>query len=239
MKSTAAWLLGVLAVSLFVVLGFWQLSRAEERKEIYDRYMARLDAQPLQLAQVIENPSVDYLYSPVRLSARLIPGSDRYIVNRVYEGQMGVQHIALANIEGAIWAVDLGWLASDAQGRLVQIPQRTATVEGQFRLAKPYQKPVVTGNSIDEMFAGKHWPWLDMDHYRAQTKQPITDRYMLRLEQSSIEASHRYNENAPQDKSATNIGYAGQWFLFAAVVLVMLLYFQILPKFRSRDNVAI
>jgi len=236
MKSTAAWLLGVLAVSLFVVLGFWQLSRAEERKEIYDLYTARLNAEPLHLSQIVDDPSVDYLYSPVRLSLEIIPNSDRYVINKMLDGQMGVQHIALAQANSVVWIVDLGWLPSDAQGNLVSNLSRLETVTGQFRLAKPYRKTVVTGSSIATMFVGDRWPWVDIDHYRQQTRQPIAERYMLRLETGDA-SGHRYNEHAPQDKSATNLGYAGQWFLFALVVLVMLFYFQILPRFRSPDYV--
>ena len=235
MKSGATWVIGVLAVSLFVYLGFWQLSRADERKAIYDQYQAQLASPPVQFDTVINDLSSPQLYRGVSSDLSFIEASSRFIVNRPIEGRNGVHHVVLARHGGAVLMVDLGWLPADAQGNLVTPINVPALISGNFRLYPAPSKPTWGSDNLESMFATLQWPWINADVWQTQTRQPITTKWLLVLESSNQALPHRFHPPQIQDKSATNIGYAGQWFLFALVLVGFMIYFAVKKARGSLD----
>ncbi len=227
MKSTATWVIGVLAVSLFIALGFWQLSRAEERKAIYDQYQSQLNATPISLNSLLDNGQGLHLYTPVTAAVRLLEGSSRYLVNRPIDSVSGVHHLALGDVNGILFMIDLGWLPSNAQGQLLKPVETPAVIKGQWRIYQTLGEPSWANDGARDMLSTSYWPWVDANQWRHDTGLPVTNKWVLTLENPDQSLSHRYHPPQVDDKSKTNIGYAGQWFLFALVTLILMGYFAI------------
>lgn len=209
-----------LVFPLLIVLGFWQLQRADEKASLEARW---------QIAQA--QPAVDYREildqtSPLRrVFAQGHFDTQRYwlLENKVYQGALGYQVIAPFKTSAGDWlAVNAGWVPANAYRNInpeVVLPTAQIRVTGNLR--KPSDSAF-----IGEQQASDTWPQrlLEIDTEFMSRVYAVSGvtllPFELQLDRDSPGAFSAVWQpiNMPP---ARHRAYAVQWFAMATALLVL------------------
>lgn len=222
--SALLWLLLALATAaVFIQLGFWQLGRAEQKRQILHSYAS---AAEIQVQQLTDQTA---LYSKVAGQVRLLP-QQLLLDNQIYRGQTGVHVLTPALINRQqLLLINRGWLPMDSSRLRIPdapVPEDPIVFSGQLA-----PLPQV-GRRLGEQPAlnPRQWPQLITyaDHavleqgYQLALASPDLQLlpFVLQLDAEVPEGF------AGRDWSPVNFGpkkhlaYAWQWFTLAAAVLL-------------------
>jgi surfeit locus 1 family protein len=114
--GVAGTVLLALAVVFFVRLGFWQLARHDERRELNTAVAARLEAPPIQAAVALED-TTDLVFRVAAAGGTWDTERSIILPGRSYRGVPGVHLITPLLLDGRNYAVlvNRGWVpAADA-----------------------------------------------------------------------------------------------------------------------------
>jgi len=208
-------------VPLMVVLGFWQLSRAEEKSQLVADFARKKMRAPVQLDSVEITAITELSNLPVSLEGEFLPEKYFLLDNRMRQGKYGNEVLALFRLEsGQLALVNRGWVAADASRQtLPQVEQWPGAVslEGHIYVApgKPYLLAEQRLNSV--------WPKVIQAVEMTVIKSSIDEAdehifpYPIRLAASSSAALavewKQINVRAEKPQ-----GYAVHWFKMAAVL---------------------
>ncbi|WMN17895.1 SURF1 family protein [Pseudomonas piscis] len=95
---------------VLVWLGFWQLGRGEQKRQLLDSYAERRTAAPVPLFELLEAP--DPAFARVRLHGHFDGEHSLLLDNRMHEGKVGVELLQpfLDQASGRWLLVNRGWL---------------------------------------------------------------------------------------------------------------------------------
>jgi surfeit locus 1 family protein len=207
---------------LFVLLGNWQLQRADQKREIEQRFQQRL-SQPAEYLYLNEKVNDELIYRRIQLKGKYDVDHILLLDNQMHQGNVGYHVLMPFMIDRqklAVW-VDRGWVAADYDRRVlpqIRPPKVDDRVEGVltlpstqgFRLGEvqmttnwPQRIPYLNMPEINKALAFKLLPyviWQDatMDDFYIREWKPVW---------------------SPPEKSEA---YALQWFSFAVIVLLLL-----------------
>ena len=212
----------IVLLPVLVLLGFWQLSRTEEKRAILIEQEQQAAMPPYELtgsADILDDIAYRYLL----VSGKYQPQYTIYIDNKVHQGKVGYQIVVPLLIKGTQTAVliNRGWIAG-AQTRevlpVVQTPEYEVMVKG---LAKVETKDIVSFGSQNRL--GNDWPalvrWVDIA--RLQSTLPFEIKPFVLLQESEAADGlirQWHFVNSPPEK---NLSYAVQWFALAATLLLI------------------
>ena len=215
--------LTIAAVSLFLVLGNWQLQRAEQKREIVDAYQARL-LQPCRRSLPVSDVDQELAYSKVCVTGSYRLQQVVLVDNKLHQGAAGY-HILVPFVpehgRGAIW-VNRGWVAAGVdRDRLPEIlpPRESSRVEGILTI------PSTAGFRMGQVEPDGNWPlrvpYIDLQKINPHIDAPMLG-YVVWLDP---EVDDYYVRDwqpvwSPPEKSEA---YAAQWFSFAAIALLLYL----------------
>lgn len=200
-KWLAGHLLALIAIITFVLLGFWQLRRHDEKVELREAVAEAIDGPVVPLADA--GPGA---FHRVAVSGRYDAGFEQ-LVPRSRDGASGYEVVTpmLVTDRMAI-LVDRGWIGIDEP---VPPPPDVITGEG---VLWPAESGAVA-DSFNE-FA----PRIDPASLESFTDYSLRPEYLVLTEQDPD-----FDIAAPPVREVSlgpHLGYAGQWFLFAAVVAI-------------------
>ena len=201
----AGHLLAVLAVVGFINLGFWQLRRYDEKVALRDAVAA---SQALFPIPIEEAPAGSYRQV---LAAGTYDGSLQTKVLRSQDGVSGYHVITpFVLTDGRAVLVDRGWISLDAAQ---PIPfAEVTTISGTLW-------PAERGSSIPETLTPAVRR-IDPEIQAAFADYEFIDEYLLLSGYEHMTQDDPINPGRPEISLGPHTGYALQWFLFAAVVLV-------------------
>ncbi|HDP90321.1 MAG TPA: SURF1 family protein, partial [Thioalkalivibrio sp.] len=81
----------ILLLTLFISLGMWQLGRAEEKRDLIERFEARREATALGAGSLSALPIDELRYRKVRLVGHYLADRQFLLDNRVRERQAGFE----------------------------------------------------------------------------------------------------------------------------------------------------
>lgn len=206
---------------LFVVLGNWQLQRADYKRGIEQRFKQRLQ-QPAEYLKLDQKPDENLVYRRVRLKGRYDMQHVLLLDNQLYQGKAGYQVLIPFLIEHknqAVW-VNRGWVAADYNRQIlpdILPPRITDRVEGILTL------PSKAGYRLGEVTMTDSWPqrvpFLDLSVINRALAIKLLP-YVIWEDPSMNDYYVRDWKPVwmPPEKSEA---YALQWFSFAAIVLVL------------------
>ena len=214
--------LALLMLPALIWLGFWQLDRAEEKRQLKALYSARQNSQPVTL-QNLKTPE-QMRYQPVILEGEYLPDWNLLLDNKIYKGSFGYELLTafkLANSEQWLW-INRGWLAGD-RSRLT-LPQIPVIPSGKQQLKAEVYIP--SGSMLQlGVDNNKQWPRVvqdvDIPALSEELKQPMFP-YSLRLAKGTAGVLER-NWLVVNIEPAKHTGYAVQWFALAAVAIIITL----------------
>jgi len=231
LKIRFNWLIAAcigLTVFSFIRLGNWQLSRAEEKRQLQQ------EVEALQSSAAVEIEKLDYraLFDSGALNYFNIIATGNYlnertvlVVAQFFNGQIGYEVITPFQLKSnaEIILVSRGWTTAIIPPNT---PVNTRPVEGEISLSALVHVP----KSIPpqrEALGDQQWPLelrnLNVKQIESFLQEPVFP-FVVRL-----------NENAPgvlarhwpavAVRTGMNISYAIQWFSFAFVVILLSLVF--------------
>ncbi|ANW26327.1 cytochrome oxidase biogenesis protein Surf1 facilitates heme A insertion [Vibrio coralliilyticus] len=222
MKSYSFWvglLLTVVAFSILVNLGLWQLSRAGEKQQMEQFLDAREQAPAIDITQL--NVTENRYLTGMRVTAELRPIEGKYLLldNQTYQGEVG--YLAYQLMEFGVYRavlVERGFIPS--KGQRDNLPNVDWLNSPLISEARVYQR---SSNPLsDELYIEPGVPHriqnLNIAELEQYWQHPI-EPYILQPRTSDWPYGQPWKP-VPLG-SAKHTGYAVQWFSMA-VALVLL-----------------
>lgn len=217
-------------IVVFIQLGNWQLSRADEK-----------DARQQQLEELAKQPKLNLPASPVKLDDLLyrevevvgeyVADQTIYLDNRTHNGVAGyhiISPLRIANSDVHV-LVNRGWVATGVNRDILpHIPEVKGEIKVTGTVIPPTQRALVLS---DQIVTGAVWSTLYIDSYQEQTGlilQPILIQQEDVLEDGLIREWIRLDTG-----SSKNLGYAFQWYSFAVLTVII---FMVLNVKRNRTE---
>lgn len=217
----------LLSVALLINLGFWQLGRAQEKRDLQQAMQARLLESPVALAEVsprtspLSEAQINTLENlNVGATGRYWNAASFIVAFQFFQGAPGFELITPFEIEdsGEVVLVSRGWIApgpgADGMPYIVPI-EGPQTLRGQLHIPATLQ-----GRTQVE---GEDWPLrfrsLDISRAAELMERPLLP-WVVRLgaNETGVLARHW---PAVTVNTRTHIQYALQWFGMALVVIVI------------------
>lgn len=209
-------ILAVIGLVVFINLGNWQVHRAAEKDALEAIVLDRASQSPF----LINNATGlgDKIHAPVRAIGRYDSSNEILIDNAVMQGNAGYYVFSPLVLDGqdVILMVNRGWVPL---GRDRSILPELPVVNGQIEISGvlvnlPSHPPLVL---IDDWHAvKKRWPFFNYDIYAGRMDKKVLP-YLVQLD---ADDDNGFLRLWPQHKanSSMHIGYAIQWYAFAAIV---------------------
>ena len=220
-------LIALLSFSLFIMLGLWQLERAELKREIEHRLLDQLQ-QPYQefsLPLVIDE---SLAYRKIKLSGEYQQGRVILLDNQLYQSVTGYHVLMPFIIEGGDRAVlvNRGWVAAGSDRGLypdIPAPKNRHDVRGIVTI------PTVNSFRMGQLEMNGQWPqrvpFIDMQKIQQGLSIELLPYVIWQAVEmdDSLVRDWRPVWSSPEKSEA----YALQWFSFALIVLFLFLLLNI------------
>lgn len=214
--------------SFLLSLGFWQLSRSEEKQNMMDSYQRGQQQAPIPFSTSVKH------YQTVLVSGEYDLQHQFLLDNQIHQQQIGYQVFTpLKTAQGWV-LVNRGWIKRGAsRQQLPDIPAPNAAGTMEAMVYYPSGKGILLGSISDNP---TQWPRvmqkLDIPQWSAMLNQPLLP-FSLRLTKN--EPNGLVLDWTPVMISpARHVGYAVQWFSLAGALL--LLYGYLLITIRNKHG---
>jgi surfeit locus 1 family protein len=231
LPTAAVWLL----VPVFLLLGLWQLQRADEKRHLQDEYDARSHGPAVRVEPRVQ-AGEDLRFYRVEAAGRYDPDHQFLLDNRVHHGRVGyhvITPLKIGDSEVRV-LVNRGWIAlgeSRDAPPAIDTPRGPVTLTGVATVPsekgyRPYAAPAAGGKWEPV------WPYLDMKRYAQAVPFPVQPIVIL-LDPANPTGFTR--EWSRLDAGiAVHQGYAFQWFALAVALIG--LYLLVRRRARSSDE---
>ncbi|MCJ7726639.1 MAG: SURF1 family protein [Acidimicrobiia bacterium] len=212
LRWIAGHLLAVTGVVAFVMFGFWQLDRHDQKREIKEGIET---AAALPTIALEDADGIDLTYRQVVVAGEYDTGTE-VLLFRALDGASGYHVLTpLRMADGRAIVVDRGWVPLEYDHPPVA-PARP--LEGAL-LVSGIIWPSASGDIPETL--PPVLKRVDTGVIDAFTPYPLMDTYLVLLEQDPpAPGDLPVVAHPPEASLGPHLGYAGQWFLFALVVLV-------------------
>lgn len=231
----------LVGVGVTLRLGFWQLSRADEKQWRHEQIVAQQNAPILQTHDVLREPTLwQSMHQRVSLQGQWLQQHTVYLENRPMKGQTGFWVITPLQIDAnTVVLVQRGWVPRHRQDRTqlppVESPSGMVQVTG--RIAPLPSDLMQLGTAASSPEAARTSPIrqnLEPEHYQRELGQPWA---ALVLQTDAPTDGVLRDWPLISAGIEKNLGYAFQWFALAALQLLLYLWFQFVkPYFYARHS---
>jgi surfeit locus 1 family protein len=212
----------IVLCALFVQLGCWQLRRAALKEHLQQVFAARLHLAPISLNQLPRNS--DILYYPVTATGHYDNAHTVLLDNKIYAHRVGYEvltPLVEKNHQPAV-LVNRGWIPAPVDRRVLPVIPAVMgehTIVGNVYLI--LGKPFTLGDRVEP---NDGWPRrvqaLDISLLQNILKQPLYP-FVVLLSPEAQAGFVRDWQPVQSMPPSRHIGYAVQWFAFAAVLLII------------------
>ncbi len=221
--------IGVLLVALACVrLGFWQLDRLRQRRASNTLLQARLAAPPVELGSAPRD-SAGWLYRRVLLHGRLDTPHSIILPGLAYRGTPGAHVLTPLLLDnGEAVLVDRGWMPA-ADGATVDfehLPDSTLVstpgIVLRFPGEEPWRRSLPASARVGTPVSGgfrRVWFAMDETALRNQFPYPLGATLVSLLPVPGVTALP-VRSPLPALDEGPHLGYAIQWFSFAAIAVI-------------------
>ncbi|MEH6580667.1 MAG: SURF1 family protein [Halioglobus sp.] len=217
-------LLTAVLLPFLVVLGFWQLQRADEKAVLATTWELRRHQPPVQLEALAGIGPEEQVYTPVLLTGHFEQEKYFLLDNRIHGGRFGYEVLSPFRLQGTALSVLLnrGWIQADAARlSLPEVPSVPEAVTVSGHIYVPPGSPYLLAEQ--ELESGG-WPKriqaVEMDKLapliEAHTKGDVYP-YTVRTDigqAGALTVDWKIVNVSPEKHR----GYAVQWFTMAAVL---------------------
>ena len=218
----------IACVIIFVELGKWQLSRANEKETQYEQLERYSKEPPLALPDSVIRLK-DFQYREVEVEGEYISEHTIYLDNKVHKGRAVYHIITPLRIEGSQLngVINRGWTAvGEDRTLLPEVIEYKGNVKITGVVVSPELRALNLANKLSS--EGKVWANFDLLQYQQNTglmMQPI-----MILQRNQVEDSLIRDWDKPESGSSKNLGYAFQWFSLAVTAIIIFLILNVKRK---------
>lgn len=216
--------------AMTVSFGFWQLDRANEKQQLQDAIDTRQNDAPLHLPNALidisELSQAQHFLGSV--TGTPIADGQFLLENVVHNGKPGFYvYTPVLMHDGQVVVVNRGWVAANAHREdipQISVAEKETAFSGRF--AAPRSKPVMVGGLPPaNANSDSVWFYVDLDLVAQKLDRQVASFVLL---QTNTDDSGLLRDWPVYDtKVGMHIGYAIQWFAFAAIDTVFFLLFSI------------
>jgi len=235
-------LLAAVLFGLFVHLGFWQLDRAEQKRNLFAEFESRQASEAVDLNREGNAHLVaeDLLWRPVVAKGEFLEHYQILLDNQVDNTKAGYFAYTLFKLSDSdnVVLVNRGWLLADPDRAIS--PELTVT-KGLVSITAVAKDIPQTGLLLKELPPEQMGDGIyrvqriDLDEL-AELAQVKLLPYIIRLEPLS-EHGYRRQWRLPGSGENVNNGYAFQWFAFATALLIIYLLLNVKRKDEKGQEV--
>ncbi|MCB1948898.1 SURF1 family protein [Nitrosomonas sp.] len=226
-----AWIVTTGLVVVFLELGKWQLSRADERNERHAQ-LEQLSKEPAVNIPASPITLKDFLYRRVEVRGRYRPEYTIYLDNKTYKGHAGYHVLTPLQIANSDWYVMInrGWIPTGYdRSELPEVP----VITGETTVTGTVVSPELRILELAEPnVSGTVWNNFNLERFQQTTDlilQPIMIQQDGQVEDDLVRDWHK-----PDSGASKNIGYAIQWFSLAITTIII---FLVLNVRRSNNKI--
>ncbi|PTN11347.1 SURF1 family protein [Nitrosomonas aestuarii] len=216
-------------VWIFLELGKWQLSRADERKSRHEQ-LEQLSLEPVVTVPGSLIRLEDFQYRQVDARGKYRSEYTIFLDNKTYKGRAGYHVLTPLQIANSQWYVIInrGWVpVGYDRSILPEIP----TVADETLVTGTVVSPELKMLELsDHTVSGVVWDSFNLERYKEMTGfdlQPI-----MILQKNKVEDGLIRDWDRPDSGASKNIGYAIQWFTLAITTIIIFLVLNV--KRRSK-----
>lgn len=217
----------LLLVPLFIAAGQWQWNKAAAKARLQEAWDARA-AQPALSVPTTPVDAEALRYRKLVARGVYEPQYQILIDNRTHRGQAGYHVLTPLRIEGSSMRVlvNRGWVPMQAdRSMLPQIETPPGMVEVTGTAISPATRFFTLGEEVQNDFDAWQSVWQNLDLARYGRAVPFPVQSVV------VQLDTENGDNAfggfvrewtrPDDRRQTNLGYALQWWTFAATTVVL------------------
>ena len=233
--------IALLFFCLFVFLGFWQLDRAEQKRVLFADFEKRQSSPVLKLdyTNISQFEKEDLLWRPIEANGEFLEQYQILLDNQVEQGQAGYFVYTPFKLEqsNSVVLINRGWVSTTNDR---QSSPELINTSGPVAITGVIKGEPKTGMLLKDSMPEK----VTDNVYRVQKinlkeLQDLTRTklapYIIRLSPGS-KYGYRREWQPPGSGVSMHMGYAFQWFAFAAVLLVIYLALNIKKTIRDERD---
>lgn len=209
-------LIVLLIAVLCIRLGLWQLDRLEERRARNQAIRERMELPPIQLSPITTDTN-GLIFRRAVLRGEYDNAHAIVIAGRAQRGVPGVHVLTPMRLGGAAVLVNRGWMPSADAARIEIDSIRESSPRNRTALLTPMPDDRGSGATSDTF--QRIWYSMDPERLRRQFPYPVLPVVAQILPH---EGQPRYpiRLRVPEMSEGPHMGYAIQWFSFAAIAMV-------------------
>lgn len=228
---TPSWpmiLLAFIFIALFMKLGFWQLARADEKKQLQNAFNIQLQKPPIIWQAKDQKPSQ---YQALKIKGKFLPISF-FLDNQHHKHKFGYDVLLPLLLDnGDVVIIDKGWVAADIKDRYnlpkIKISDYKTEIIG--RAYYPSSKNWVLGDAIEKRSSSVAIIETIDVPIISKFLQKAVYPFIIR-EEKSFQDDYVREWSIVSMPPTRHYGYAVQWFSFALVVFIIFIFLNIKKK---------
>lgn len=218
-------LVTICSIPLFIKLGCWQYSKAEQKLALQSQYDASSSHKAEAIPDDLSHPEA-LRYKQVEVTGEYVKQYQILLDNQV-EGETAGYHVITPlklDGKGQMVLVDRGWIAASdnhADVPEIEVPLGPQKVSGQLWLPSKKFYTLSPQKAVDGQWQVL-WQNMDMEAYAKSVPNKVLP-VVIRMSSDNPGGFVRHWIR-PDDRIATHLGYAYQWFGFAFAAFAIYLF---------------
>lgn len=212
----------LLILPVLLKLGFWQLDRAEEKRELIILFQAQNNSEPLNIN---DNLKLDdkLNYRTASIEGKYITSRQIFIDNKIYQGKTGVHVMTPLKLKNSDYSilVNRGWVPMTAdRSSLPEIETTEKNIKLSGRIKVFTEKPFTVG---DKFQSNESWPalmqWINKSEIESKSGLKLLPYIFLLDKKEQSGYVRDWKPVVMQPEKSTS--YAMQWFALALALVVI------------------
>lgn len=214
----------VMALALFIRLGFWQVDRYSEKLEMESQY--NTNSQILITQDLISGGPSLLNYQNVELSGHWVDDDGFFLNLKKHYSKSGLHVVTPLLLDsGSKVMVNRGWIEHSPENKddpIFKTTDNKISIKGFIRkMSNPYFMTNVSGS--------KRKMFVDIEKLKSNDSSLLS---VVVFQTSNTNDGLIRDWQSPEFKPTMHLGYAIMWFAFALILLISSLYIQ----FKQEDE---
>lgn len=209
----------LLSCGLFIKLGLWQLSRAQEKADLIEQ-SKKITETAISLSDGIKLNDIQQ-FQTIKALGQYQQNHYLLLDNQFYQHQLGYEVFIPYQVQKKLLLVDLGWIKAGSNRQV--IPKPRAIIDSSKIKGRAYYPSDNIWISSEKLTTEKGWPIriskIDFKQLAFLFGKKLYP-FILRLDQTDPNALAREWQVVAM-KPEKHKAYAFQWFCFAIIALIV------------------
>ncbi|MCW9030193.1 MAG: SURF1 family protein [Gammaproteobacteria bacterium] len=212
----------LLVLPVLLRLGFWQLERAEEKRDLIELFKKKNDSGPLLIKDKV-NIDEHFNYRNSQVEGKYISEKLIFIDNKIHQGKSGVYVLTPFKIKNSEYSilVNRGWVAMAADRSSlpqIQTTPELVTLSGKIKILT--EKPFTIGEQFQ---SNQGWPalmqWINISEIEKKSDLKLLPYLFLLDEKEQSGYVRNWKPVVMLPEKSTS--YAVQWFSLALALFII------------------